>query len=127
MARQTLSDTTKITLLDSGDSVRISGKERNSVEVALNEFVRSGARVSDVPRREDHGWAASCHRSDPPGEEFQVERIGHRLLVRSRSLERLQAKTAEFFGIGVVRQGEILRIDGFYTAVFYDRSGQIEP
>lgn len=56
-----------------------------------------------------------------------IERLGHRLLVRSRSLERLHAKAAEFSENGVTRKGEILKIDGFYTAVFYDRSGRIEP
>lgn len=127
MARQTLSDTMKITLLDSGDSVRISGKERDKVETALNELVRSGARISDTPRREGTEWAASIHRHDPPAEEFQIERLGHRLLVRSRSLERLYARAAEFAEIGIVRKGEIFKVDGFFTAVFYDRSGYIKP
>lgn len=127
MARQTLSDTMKITLLDSGDSVRISGHERERVETALNELVRSGARVSDEPRHDGANWTASCRRVDPPAEEFQIERLGNRLLVRSRSLERLHDKAAEFAEIGVTRKGEIFKIDGFYTAVFYDRSGHIEP
>lgn len=126
MSRQTLSDTMKITLLDSGDSVRISSDEREKVESALNELVRSGARISDMPHREANEWAASIHRSDPPDEEFQVERLGNRLLVRNRSLEHLKAKAAEFAEIGIIQKGEILKIDGFFTAIFYGRSEEIK-
>jgi hypothetical protein len=48
-----------------------------------------------------------------------IEQLGHRLLIRGRSIERVRAKVAELVESGSRPDGEIFRIDGFYTAICY--------
>lgn len=128
MTRSTLSDTMKISLLELGDSVRISGEQRESVEIALNKLVRLGARITDAPHHDGEKWTATCQREDLPTDDVHVERLGNRVFLRSRSFEHLHAKVAEFAEIGgTLLEGDIFRIGAFYTAVFYDSSGHIKP
>ncbi|MGE5138547.1 MAG: hypothetical protein ACM3JD_03710 [Rudaea sp.] len=124
MARETLSNTMKFTLLDSGHTIQVSGNTRDRVENALGELAKSGAYVSDLPHREGGKWTATCHRFEPPGDEIQIDRIGNRLFLRTRSLERLRAKVAELSTGGGTQEGEIIRVGAFYTAVYYDPTHQ---
>ncbi len=125
MGRRIVSDTLHVTLVDSGDSILISGYEREKVELVLNQLVQLGSTVADKPHVDGSKWTASCRRRDVPNSEVQVERLGHRLFIRSRSLERVRAKVAELAESGARLEGEIFRIGAFYTAVFYDPSGDI--
>jgi ribosomal protein L6P/L9E len=127
MSRRTTSDTLNVTVVDSGDSIVISGYEREKVELVLNQLLKLGATVIHEPHVDGAKWTASCRRRDPPDSEIQVERLGHRLFIRGRSLERVSAKAAELTASGARREGEIVRIGAFYTAVFYDPSGNITP
>jgi hypothetical protein len=117
----------KFTLEDSGHSIRISGDERTKVEDAVIQLVQSGAYVGAAPHRVGEKWTAKCHRIDPRGDALQIERLGHRLFMRSRSIERVCAKIAELNEAGGTQEGEIFKVGAFYTAVFYDPSGCIEP
>lgn len=128
MNRRTLSDTMKISLVDLGDSVQISGEKRESVEVALSKLVRLGARITDAPHQDGEKWTATCQREDLPTNDVQIERLGNRVFLRSRSFEHLHAKVAEFAEIdGTILEGDVFRIGAFYTAVFYDCFGHIKP
>jgi hypothetical protein len=126
MARETLSNTMKFTLLDSGHTIKVSSDTREKVEDALGELAKSGAYVGDAPHREGGKWTATCHRFEPPGDELQIERLGHRLFLRSRSLERVKAKVAEFSAGGGAQEGAIIKVGAFYTAVFYDPADHIK-
>lgn len=125
MARRIVSDTLNVTVVDSGDSIRISGYEREKVELVLNQLLQLGSTVLEQPHVDGSKWTASCRRRDVPDSEVQVERLGHRLFIRGRSLERVRAKVAELAEGGVRLEGEIVRIGAFYTAVFYDPSGDV--
>jgi hypothetical protein len=127
MARRIVSDTLNVTVVDSGDSTLISGYEREKVELVLNQLVQLGSTVVDTPHVDGSKWTASCRKPDVPDTEVQVERLGHRLFVRGRSPERVRAKVAELAERGARREGETVRIGAFYTAVFYDPSGNITP
>lgn len=125
MARRVVSETLNVTVVDSGDSILISGHEREKVELVLNQLVQLGSTVIDKPHVDGSKWTASCRRRDVPNSEVQVERLGHRVFIRDRSLERVRSKVAELAENGARLEGEIVRIGAFYTAVFYDPSGDI--
>lgn len=127
MTRQTYSDTMKVSLLDLDDLVRISGEKRECVDLALSELARLGARITDAPHREGEKWTASCQREDLPTDDVQIERLGNRVFLRSRSFGCLHTKVSELAGIrGTILEGEIFRIGAFFTAVFYDSFGLIQ-
>lgn len=88
MSRRTLGDTLNVTLMGSGDLVQISGYTRESVEFVLDRFVNIDFRVIDQPHESGSMWTACCRRPEVPHDEVQVEKIGHRLFVRSRQRER---------------------------------------
>jgi len=119
MARRIVSDTLHVTLLDCGDSIQISGTEREHVELVLSQRLLLGGRVVDRPRQSGSMWIASYRRVYIPADELQVENFGHRFYVRSRSLERVRTKVAELTESGARLDGEFFRIDEFYTAVCY--------
>jgi hypothetical protein len=127
VARRTVSDTLNVTVVDSGDSIVISGYEREKVEFVLNQLVQLGSSVIDKPHVDGSKWTASCRKRDVPDGEVEVERLGHRLFIRGRSLERVRTEVNEIAKCGVHLEGEIVRIGAFYTAVFYDPSGAITP
>jgi hypothetical protein len=127
VARRTVSDTLNVTVVDSGDSIVISGYEREKVELVLNQLVQLGSTVIDKPHVDGSKWTASCRKPDVPDSEVEVERLGHRLFLRGRSIERMRVKVAELAESGARLEGEIVRIGAFYTAVFYDPSGDITP
>ncbi len=127
MARRTLSDTLNVTLMDSGDVTHISGYTRESVAFVLDEYVHFGFRVIDQPHESGSMWTASCRRPEVPNDEVQVEKLGRRLFVRSRSLECVRAKMAEFAANGARPDGEVFRVGPYYTAVLIDSSGSIPP
>jgi hypothetical protein len=127
MARRIVSDTLNVTVVDSGDSILVSGYEREKVELVLNQLLQLGSTVIDKPHVDGSKWTASCRKRDVPESEVEVERLGHRLFIRGRSLDRVRAKVAELTGSGARLEGEIVRIGAFYTAVFYDPSGGITP
>lgn len=119
MARRIVSDTLRVTLLDCGDSIQISGNEREHVELVLGQQLLLGSRVVDKPRRSGSMWIASFRRVNIPTDEVQVENFGHRFYVRSRSLDRVRTKVAELTKWGARSEGETFKIDEFYTAVCY--------
>jgi hypothetical protein len=125
VARRTVSDTLHVTLVDFGDSTLISGYEREKVELVLDQLVQLGSSVIDKPHQDGMKWTASCRRRDDPDSEVQVERLGHRLFIRGRSLERVRTEVNELAKCGVQLEGDIVRIGAFYTAVFYDPSGDL--
>jgi hypothetical protein len=127
MSRRTLSDTLNVTLMDSGDLTQISGHERESVELVVSQLVQLGLRVVSPPRVDGAMWTATCRRLEIPGDAVQIERLGRRLFIRSRSLERARSKVAELSEGGARPEGEIFRIGAFYTAVLYDPSGCVSP
>ena len=125
MSRRTLSDTLNVTLMDSGDLTQISGHERENVELVVSQLVQLGLRVVSAPHVDGSMWTATCRRLEIPGDEVQIERLGRRLFIRSRSLERARAKVVELSESGARPEGEIFRIGAFYTAVLYDPSGRV--
>lgn len=127
MARQILGDTLNVTLVDSGDSILISGYEREKVELVLNQLLQLGSRIVEAPHVDGSKWAASCRRPDVPYDVVEVERLGHRVFIRGRSLERVRAKAAELAEGGAHPEGGIYRIGAFHTAVLYDPSGRLTP
>lgn len=127
MSRRTLSDTLNVTLMDSGDLTQISGHERENVELVVSQLVQLGLRVVSAPHVDGSMWTATCRRLEVPGDEVQIERLGRRLFIRSRSLERARAKVVELSESGARPEGEIFRIGAFYTAVLYDPSDCVPP
>lgn len=120
MARVVLSDTLNVTLFDTGDSVLISGTDRENVELVLEQLEQLGATVVRGPQETGSNWTASCSR--PPLAEYgvQVEKLGYRYFVRGRSLERVRAKVRELSGQGAVQEGSINKIDDVYIAICHD-------
>jgi len=127
MARRTVSDTLNVTLMDSGDVTQISGYTRESVQFVLDQYVHIGFRVIDQPRESGTMWTASCRRPAVPNDEVQVEQIGHRVFVRSRSLESVRAKMAELGDSGAQPEGEVFKVGPYYTGVLLDASGSVPP
>jgi hypothetical protein len=127
MARQTVSDTMKFRLVDSGDSIEISGAEREEVEAAVRQLAHCGAYVGRALRHDGEKWTASCHRFDPPDDTIQIEWVGSHLFIRSRSIECVRVKVAGLAQAGLTQEGAILRIGAFYSAVLFDPSGHFEP
>jgi len=127
MARRTVSDTLNVTLMDSGDLTQISGYSRESVQFVLDQYVHIGFRVIDQPSKSGTMWTASCRRPTVPNDEVQVERIGRRVFVRSRSLESVRAKMDELAASGAQREGELFRVGPYYTGVLRDAADSLPP
>jgi hypothetical protein len=119
MARSIVSETLRVTLLDCGDSIQVSGNEREHVELVLGQQLLLGSRVIDKPRQSGSMWIASFCTVNIPTDDIQVENFGHRFYVRSRSLDRVRSKVGELTKWGALLEGEIFKIDEFYTAVCY--------
>jgi len=115
MDRVLVSDTLNVTLFDSGESVLISGTERQDVELVIRELMKLGARLVRKPEAVGSNWTASCQRAEPT-EDLQVETLGTRTLIRGREFEVVQAKVDEYTKRGCRLDGEIEHLDGYYIA-----------
>lgn len=114
-----VSETMNVTLFDSGDSILISGTERQDVELAIKELVKLGATLVQKPEAFGSIWTASCQRADLTG-NVEVETLGTRTLIRGRTLEAVQAKVNEFAERGCRLDGEIEHLDGYFIAACHD-------
>lgn len=117
MSRRIVSDTLNVTLVDSGDSIQITGKDRESVEFVLGHLVQFGSTIVELPQESGAVWTASCRRVEIMSDEVQIEPLGHRFFIRSRSQARVQAKAVRLAQLGAALEGEICKIGDFYTAV----------
>src|SRR5512135_1585565 len=120
MARIVVSDTLNVTLFDRGDSVLISGTDRENVELVLNQLVNLGATVVHRPQETGSNWTATCRRPPLAEDDVQVEKLGYRYFVRGRSLEGVRAKVRELRGQGAEQETSVNKIDDAYIAVCHD-------
>ena len=115
MDRVLVSDTLNVTLFDSGESILISGTERQDVELVIRELLKLGARLIRKPEALGSNWTASCRRAEA-SEDVEVETLGTRILIRGRKFEAVQAKVDEYTESGCQLDGEIERLDGYFIA-----------
>lgn len=120
-----VSDTLNVTLFDTGDSILISGTEREDVELVLKELVRLGATQVRKPQQVvGSNWTASCTRAELAG-EVEVEKLGHRFFIRGRTIEAVHAKVVELADRGARLEGEIENIDDFFIAICHNSTVRI--
>lgn len=120
MARVVVSDTLNVTLFDTGDSILISGTEREDLDLVIKQLVQLGATLIDKPQEIGPIWTASCRRPEIANGDVQVEKLGYRLYIRGRTLEAVRAKVAELMERGARLDGEIETIDDYVIAVCHD-------
>jgi len=120
MARVIVSDTLNVRLIDSGDSVQISGAKRENVELVLKQLMQIGATMIDEPHRVGTHWIASCRRTDIANAGVEVEKLGQRFFIRGRTLEAVHAKVVELTNRGARLEGGIDKIDDFFIAICHE-------
>jgi len=120
MPRVVVSDTLNVTLFDTGESILVSGTEREDVELVLKQLVEMGATVIDKPSETGPIWTATCRRPDIPNGDAHVEQLGHRFFIRGRALEAVRAKVSELAERGARLNGKIEKIDNYFIAVCDD-------
>jgi hypothetical protein len=116
MSRRIVSDTLHVTLIESGDSIEVTGRDRDHVEFVLGQLVQFGSTIVQPPRESGSAWTASCRRVEIRNNEVQIEALGNRFFIRSRSEERVRAEVATLAQLDAPLEGEIFKIGDFYTA-----------
>src|SRR5512135_174017 len=123
MARIVVSDTLNVTLFDTGDSVLISGTDRENVALVLKQLANLGATIVRSPQETGSNWTASCRRPPLAEDEVQVEKLGYRYFVRGRTLEGVRAKVKELSRQGAGQETSVNKIDDVYIAICHDATG----
>lgn len=119
MARVVVSEVLNVTLFDTGDSILISGTEREDVELVIKELVKLGATLVRKPQDVGSNWTASCRRAELAG-DVEVEKLGQRFFIRGRTLEAVRAKVAELTDRGARLEGKIENVDEYFIAICHD-------
>ena len=119
MAGVVVSEILNVTLFDTGDSILISGIEREDVELVIKELVQLGATLVRKPQEVGSNWTASCRRAELAG-ELEVEMLGRRFFIRGRTISAVRAKVAELTDRGARLEGKIENIDEYFIAICHD-------
>ena len=119
MARVVVSEVLNVTLFDTGDSILISGTQREDVELVIKELVQLGATLIRKPQEVGSNWTASCRRAELNG-DVEVEKLGQRFFIRGRTLKAVRAKVADLTDRGARLDGKIEHIDEYFIAICHD-------
>ena len=124
MPRVLVSDVLNVTLFDSGDSILVSGEEREDVELVLNELLRTGATLVRKPQEVGSNWTATCRIGDIAFDDTHVEKLGNRIIIRGCAVGPVHAKLIELTNQGARLAGKVRKIDEFFVAICHDATGE---
>ncbi len=119
MAGVVVSEVLNVTLFDTGDSILLSGTEREDVELVIKELVQLGATLVRKPQEVGSNWTASCRRAELAS-NVEVEKLGQRSFLRGRTLKAVRAKVADLTDRGARLEGKIENIDEYFIAICHD-------
>mgnify|MGYP001599118024 CR=1 FL=1 len=92
MARVIASEVLNVTLFDTGDSILISGTEREDIELVIKELVQLGATLIRKPQEAGSNWTASCCMPEIATNDVHVEKLGSRIYIRGHMIGPVHAK-----------------------------------
>lgn len=104
-------------VLDAGANLIISGPSRQSVQQALDELARAGAKLISPINQMGNKWMATCEHPTAGMSACKVRSMGSQRIITGPSLEAVSAKLQELVRYGARPLSPVRDVSGTWTAV----------
>lgn len=89
-----------VNIHEAGNHLLISGKSKQSVQAAIEELQRLGARSISTVAQNGNIWIASCENPSVAASECEVDNFGAQLMITGPSIAAVEGKIKELAETG---------------------------